>query len=599
MKKRFLSAFLALALIVSLCPMAFAASGQIKASLSSAQVKQGEKVSIQFKLDENPGFVSTNIQVNWPKDDLTLMAVSGTDTITGWMGEPIPSDGKTDGKYVLAWQNNTIPSNILTTGVLCTLEFATLSSGSVGEKEITLSTDGPGQGFANFDMDTVDAVLTGGKITISSAITGSLLVDIAKPVVNQAPVTTLTDTRYSGTITWTPDVTGGKFVANTEYTANVTLTAKDGYQFAEGVKPIVDGSTSVTDVKVKDSGSKLEFKATFPETGAATLKGIKIIDKIDGQPLTVAVPHAAPNTTETKTLTLVATSVYDAAPGGPVAATWEITNDPKLTGVSIDEATGKLTVDNKAAGGDVHVKAKFNGKTDTVTVTIKKDGPVATAIVATAPATTNITIPNGGTNTSGNCSYMVYDQYGAEMTGSHATWKMKLDPATVTGVNLIAANGSISVTSDATACKATLYAEGSGVKSNEITFNIAREASVPTSLTIEGSIDSVNVPTVTKPGTTECAYAAYNAIRAPSLLMVRSSGMMPRPLLWKRTRATAGRSLPPTAPTISPSTAPSSCGASPPPPAATTTPPRRQWYPICLCCIEAAPATLSRRCRIS
>ena len=512
MKKRFLSAFLALALIVSLCPMAFAASGQIKASLSSAQVKQGEKVSIQFKLDENPGFVSTNIQVNWPKDDLTLMAVSGTDTITGWMGEPIPSDGKTDGKYVLAWQNNTIPSNILTTGVLCTLEFATLSSGSVGEKEITLSTDGPGQGFANFDMDTVDAVLTGGKITISSAITGSLLVDIAKPVVNQAPVTTLTDTRYSGTITWTPDVTGGKFVANTEYTANVTLTAKDGYQFAEGVKPIVDGSTSVTDVKVKDSGSKLEFKATFPETGAATLKGIKIIDKIDGQPLTVAVPHAAPNTTETKTLTLVATSVYDAAPGGPVAATWEITNDPKLTGVSIDEATGKLTVDNKAAGGDVHVKAKFNGKTDTVTVTIKKDGPVATAIVATAPATTNITIPNGGTNTSGNCSYMVYDQYGAEMTGSHATWKMKLDPATVTGVNLIAANGSISVTSDATACKATLYAEGSGVKSNEITFNIAREASVPTSLTIEGSIDSVNVPTVTKPGTTECAYAADNAI---------------------------------------------------------------------------------------
>lgn len=163
MKKRFLSAFLALALIVSLCPMAFAASGQIKASLSSAQVKQGEKVSIQFKLDENPGFVSTNIQVNWPKDDLTLMAVSGTDTITGWMGEPIPPDGKTDGKYVLSWQNNTIHSNITTTGVLCTLEFATLSSGSVGEKEITLSNSGPGQQFANVDMDTVDAVLTGGK----------------------------------------------------------------------------------------------------------------------------------------------------------------------------------------------------------------------------------------------------------------------------------------------------------------------------------------------------------------------------------------------------------------------------------------------------
>ena len=508
MKKRFLSAFLALALIVSLCPMAFAASGQIKASLSSAQVKQGEKVSIQFKLDENPGFVSTNIQVNWPKDDLTLMAVSGTDTITGWMGEPIPSDGKTDGKYVLAWQNNTIPSNILTTGVLCTLEFATLSSGSVGEKEITLSTDGPGQGFANFDMDTVDAVLTGGKITISSAITGSLLVDIAKPVVNQAPVTTLTDTRYSGTITWTPDVTGGKFAASTEYTANVTLTAKDGYQFASDVNPTVTDAT-ISDKNVSPDGKTLTFKAAFDKTGAATLTGIKIIDKIDGQPLTVAVPHAAPNTTETNTLTLAAASVYDDGTGGPVAATWEITNDPKLTGVSIDEATGKLTVTNKAAGGEVEVKAAYNGMTDTKTVTITKETLKLSAIVATAPATgTDIIIPNGGTNTSGNCSYKVYDQYGAEMTGTTATWKM--DPETVTGVTFIPANGSISVNNTATTSTVKLYAESGGVKSNEITFNITREESKPKLVTITGA-DSMNVPIVHAPGADGWEHKTYTA----------------------------------------------------------------------------------------
>ena len=510
MKKRFLSAFLALALIVSLCPMAFAASGQIKASLSSAQVKQGEKVSIQFKLDENPGFVSTNIQVNWPKDDLTLMAVSGTDTITGWMGEPIPSDGKTDGKYVLAWQNNTIPSNILTTGVLCTLEFATLSSGSVGEKEITLSTDGPGQGFANFDMDTVDAVLTGGKITISSAITGSLLVDIAKPVVNQAPVTTLTDTRYSGTITWTPDVTGGKFAANTEYTANVTLTAKDGYQFAEGVTPTVDGSTGVTGVEVKDSGKTLTFNAKFPKTDTRTLEHIDIITN---PALELAVPTAAPNATATNERSLAVTGVYDDGTGGPVAVTWEITTDPIPKGVSLVGNTLKVT--NEAKAGTFGIKATYTDGsttyTDSETVTIKKDGPVATAIVATAPAEgTNITIPNGGTNTSGQCSYKVYDQYGAEMAGTTATWKM--DPATVTGVTLTASNGSISVNNTATTSTVKLYAESGGVKSNEITFNITRETSVAKSLTIEGSIDSVTVPTVTEPGTTNCEYASYTAI---------------------------------------------------------------------------------------
>ena len=511
MKKRFLSAFLALALIVSLCPMAFAASGQIKASLSSAQVKQGEKVSIQFKLDENPGFVSTNIQVNWPKDDLTLMAVSGTDTITGWMGEPIPSDGKTDGKYVLAWQNNTIHSNITTTGVLCTLEFATLSSGSVGEKEITLSNSGPGQQFTNFDMDTVDAVLTGGKITISSAITGGLAVDITAPMKGKTPQSDITGTNYTGSITWDPAIAaGGKFAASKEYTANVTLTAKDGYQFAEGVTPSVAGADHVTGGEVKDSGKTLTFDAKFPKTDTRTLENIDIITK---PALELDVPTAAPNATATNERRLAAIGIYDDGTDGPVEVTWEFMATPGPKGVSIDGNILKVT--NKAGAGSFTIKATSTegSHTDMETVTIKKDGPVATAIVATAPAEgTDITIPNGGTNTSsGNCIYKVYDQYGAEMTGSHATWKMKLDPTTATGVHLIDANGSISVTSGATACKAILYAEIGEVKSNEITFNIARAASVAKTLEINVTPDSVNVPTVTEPGTTSCEYANYTA----------------------------------------------------------------------------------------
>ena len=148
--------------------------------------------------------------------------------------------------------------------------------------------------------------------------------------------------------------------------------------------------------------------------------------------------------------------------------------------------------------------------TTTATVTITKETLKPSAIVATAPTTgTNITIPNGGKNTSDNCGYTVYDQYGAEMTGIGVTWKM--EPATFTGVSLTS-TGGISVENNATKGTVKLHAESGGVKSNEITFNIARAASVPTLLTIEGSVDSVNVPTVTKLGTTECAYAAYDAI---------------------------------------------------------------------------------------
>lgn len=383
---------------------------------------------------------------------------------------------------------------------------ATIAAGKVGD--FTLTAENVGINKDGTDSYSVDVKTT--PVTVVSSISSNLAVAITAPVKGKAPQSSITETeQYTGSITWDPAIAaGGKFAASTEYTANVTLTAKDGYQFAEGVTPTVDGSTGVTGVEVKDSGKTLTFNAKFPKTDTRTLEHIDIITN---PALELAVPTAAPNATATNERSLAVTCIYDDDSVGPATVTWKITTDPIPKGVSLVGNTLKVT--NEAETCNVRVLAtSAEGYTDFEFVTITKETPKETHIVATAPATgTNITIPNGGTETSGNCSYKVYDQYGAEMTGSHATWKMKLDPTTVTGVNLIAANGSISVTSDATACKAILYAESGALKSNEITFNIAREASVPTSLTIEGSADSVNVPTVTEPGTTSCEYASYTA----------------------------------------------------------------------------------------
>ena len=296
----------------------------------------------------------------------------------------------------------------------------------------------------------------------------------------------------------------GDAQADTVYTALITLRAKEGESFSSSLNnTTTPGGYSIEWL----NSTELLLTKEFDRTQVKGTTGIAI----DNTTLTVAVPTAKPNMEQKAELPLTAKVNYDDGTDETVDASWSFV-DPKPEGVDIDKTTGKLTVTNKAAGGTVKVKAAYNGMTDTKTVTITKETLKPSAIVATAPAEgTNITIPNGGTNTSGQCSYKVYDQYGAEMTGSHATWKMKLDPETATGVHLIDANGSISVTSGATTCKAILYAEIGAVKSNEITFNIARAASVPTSLTIEGSADSVTVPTVTEPGTTECAYAAYTA----------------------------------------------------------------------------------------
>lgn len=383
-------------------------------------------------------------------------------------------------------------------GKLLTMTFKIKDGATPGEKKFTISNvrttqDGtdpkPGKG-------------DGCSVTLTAATSNELPVTIAKPAKGDTPETTITGTNYTGSITWEPTVAaGGKFAANTEYTANVTLTAKEGYQFAEGVTPSVAGADSVTGGEVKDSGKTLTFNAKFPKTDTRTLENIDIIINPE---LKLAVPTAAPNGTATNERSLAAIGIYDDSSVGPVAVTWEFMTPPGPKGVSLDGSTLKVT--NKAGAGSFTIKATSTegSHTDMETVTITKDTPVETAIVATAPTTgTEITVPIGGTKTSGNCSYKVYDQYGAEMAGSHATWKM--EPETVNGVTYSSDNGSISVNNTAETCTVKLYAESGALKSNEITFNITRETSQVTSVHVYAPEYIMNVPKVTGPGATNKA----------------------------------------------------------------------------------------------
>lgn len=134
----------------------------------------------------------------------------------------------------------------------CGLNKVTFSDFSVGNSD--------GTGTLNYG--SLDEVV----VTTYTALTGDLPVTITAPVKGDTPETTISGTNFTGSITWIPTDSGGKFAANTAYTAAVELTAKTGYQFTNGVNPTVAGATEVTGVEVKDSGSKLEFKATFPKT---------------------------------------------------------------------------------------------------------------------------------------------------------------------------------------------------------------------------------------------------------------------------------------------------------------------------------------------
>lgn len=468
-------------------------------------------------------------------DDMTVTATGGTENVYGVYNAADTSTTITDngnigisGKLTVNLSNGKYNRGISSQGGVITLDGATVKipgsyyygiyndNGNVVIKstpdvELTSTTSGGegiytgGGGNLSIESSTVKVSANGFPADIKGNVS----------IQNSTVELTLTGDNYEVIRT------GNSTTANTidlSGSGSVTLTApgKQEYAMISGKVTATSGTkvekgtynSEWKNYKGEYDGSKTVLQFVHEVAASTTLKDIDIITNPE---LKLAVPTAAPNGTATNERSLAVTGIYDDDSVGPATVTWEITTTPIPKGVSLDGSTLKVT--NKAETGTFTIKATSTegGHTDIETVTITKDVSKETAIVATAPATgTSITVPTGSTKTSGNCSYKVYDQYGAEMTGSHATWKMKLDPATVTGVNLIAANGSISVTSDATACKATLYAESGALKSNEITFNITRETSQVTSVHVYAPEYIMNVPKVTEPGATNKAYQQFD-----------------------------------------------------------------------------------------
>ena len=241
----------------------------------------------------------------------------------------------------------------------CGLNKVTFSDFSVGNSD--------GTGTLNYG--SLDEVV----VTTYTALTGDLPVAITKPVKGDTPETAISGTNYTGSITWNPAIAaGGKFAANTEYTAAVELTANTGYQFASDVNPTVVGSDSVTGVTVKDSGSKLEFKATFPKTGSVKVTEVRI----GGAAPTLNVPEAAdfgvPGTVTVPRTYSVTVHTDDGILTNPDGVKWSVSG---LEGVTVDPDTGDLTISSNCPGGQINLTATYGDKSDTAKPTVFRATP--------------------------------------------------------------------------------------------------------------------------------------------------------------------------------------------------------------------------------
>lgn len=91
-------------------------------------------------------------------------------------------------------------------------------------------------------------------------------VEVEAPVTGGTPQTEIAETdQYTGTISW--NLSKEKFQSGISYTADIRLTAKDGYEFSDSILPVVKGADVTSQVVESDAGeSILQIKAKFTKT---------------------------------------------------------------------------------------------------------------------------------------------------------------------------------------------------------------------------------------------------------------------------------------------------------------------------------------------
>lgn len=93
-------------------------------------------------------------------------------------------------------------------------------------------------------------------------------VEVEAPVTGGTPQTEIAETaQYTGTISW--NLSKDKFQSGTSYTADIRLTAKEGYEFSDSILPVVKGADVTSQVVESDAGeSILQIKAKFSKTAS-------------------------------------------------------------------------------------------------------------------------------------------------------------------------------------------------------------------------------------------------------------------------------------------------------------------------------------------
>ena len=125
-----IAVILACAMLV--IPASAAGSGSL--SMSGAEGKQGDTVTIPVNLISNPGLITMKFTISWGAG-LELTSVSNTGMLAGWT-TPSPTISS---PYTLRWADSLATVNITATGKIATLTFKIKDNATVGNQTVTLT----------------------------------------------------------------------------------------------------------------------------------------------------------------------------------------------------------------------------------------------------------------------------------------------------------------------------------------------------------------------------------------------------------------------------------------------------------------------------
>lgn len=191
-------------------------------------------------------------------------------------------------------------------------------------------------------------------------------------------------------------------------------------------KAVVNGDSTIVPVA---NGATITINGVAPTLGKVTLSSTPV--QVDGT--TGATVNATATSTSNKDITGL--------------VTWSISGDEN-SGVSINAATGVITVGAKAKVGDYTVTATaVEGKTQGTaqTAKLKVTRMMPSYKITVTPTSSEITIPTGETTVTRQFTAVAVDQYDEQVT-SGFTWS--LNPSDIEGVS-IAKDGTVTVTAGA------------------------------------------------------------------------------------------------------------------------------------------------------